>query len=182
MGDALFVVWRESVEAILVISILYAWLKRNDHDGRGMRALWSGVAAGVVLAVALGWAMVAAQGELSGAALEWFQIAILSVAAGLIVQMVLWMQLHGRGIRHELEHHMAQAVQRSGAFGIAIIAALAVAREGAETVIFLYGIGIEGNSGAGMAGGAALGFLLAAVSTTYWIGVMFAQRRFARHE
>ncbi|OGB07218.1 MAG: FTR1 family iron permease [Burkholderiales bacterium RIFCSPHIGHO2_12_FULL_61_11] len=164
MGNALFVVWRESVEAILVIGILYAWLKRNDSDGTGLRALWGGVAAGIGLAAALGWAMVAAQGELSGAALEWFQIAILFVASGLIVQMVPWMQSQGRRMKHNLERDMAQAVQRAGTLGIAIVAALAVAREGAETVVFLYGMGMEDNPGAGMASGAALGFLLAVLT------------------
>lgn len=167
MGNALFIVWRESVEAILVIAILYSWLKRNDSDGRGLRALWVGIAVGVGLAGALGWSMFAAQDELSGAALEWFQIAILFVASGLIVQMVLWMQSHGRHIKQSLERDMAHAVQRSGAIGIATIAALAVAREGAETIIFLYGIGQDENAGAGMAGGAALGFLLALL--TAWV-------------
>jgi len=55
-------------------------------------------------------------------------------------------------------------MQRSGAFGIAAVAALAVAREGAETVIFLYGMGLEDNAGARLASGAALGLLLAALT------------------
>lgn len=164
MGNAIFIVWRESIEAMLVVGILYAWLKRNDRDGRGMRALWVGVIAGIALAAALGWAMLKAQGEMSGIALEWFQIGILLTAAGLIVQMVLWMQKHGHEMKHNLERDMAQAVKRSGRFGIAAVATLAVAREGAETVIFLYGMGLEDNAGAGLAGGAALGFLLAALT------------------
>lgn len=164
MGNALFIVWRESVEAMLVIGILYAWLKRNDGDGNGRRALWAGVASGIGLAAALGWGMVSAQGEMSGLALEWFQIGMLFAAAGLIVQMVLWMQKHGRRMKHNLERDMAEAAQRSGAFGIAAVAALAVAREGAETVIFLYGMGLEDNAGVRLTSGAALGFLLAALT------------------
>ena len=34
MGQVLFVVWRESVEALLVVGILYAWLKNGDADAR----------------------------------------------------------------------------------------------------------------------------------------------------
>lgn len=161
MGNALFIVWRESVEAMLVVGVLYAWIRRSDSARAGVHALWLGVLAGIALAGLLGWSMVAVQGELSGAALEWFQIAILFVAAGLIVQMVLWMQQHGRHMKHTLEREMARAAERSGAFGIAAVAALAIAREGAETVIFLYGMGMEQQGGAGLALGAGLGFALA---------------------
>ena len=50
MGQVLFIVWRESVEALLVVGILYAWLKNGDADAsRGIPYLWAGVAAGSVL-------------------------------------------------------------------------------------------------------------------------------------
>lgn len=178
MGNSLFIVWRESVEAMLVISILYTWLKRNDANGKGLRALWTGVAAGIGLAGALGWAMMAAQSELAGEALEWFQIAILFVAGGLIAQMVLWMQKHGREMKQGLERELAHAAQRAGSVGIATVAALALAREGAETVIFLYGMGMEENGAADVATGAILGFTLAAV--TAWVlnrGLLFLSYR-----
>lgn len=161
MGNALFVVWRESVEAMLVIGILYAWLKRNPVSG-GLRALYSGVGAGIALALLLGWAMLAAQGELSGQALEWFQTGILFVAAALITQMVLWMARHGREMKGQLEAGLARAADRGSWIGIATVSALAIAREGAETVIFLYGLGLEQDSVASLAIGALAGFALAA--------------------
>lgn len=164
MGNSLFIVWRESVEAMLVIGILYAWLKRNDGDGSGRRALWTGIAVGIGLAALLGWGMMAAQSELAGEALEWFQTAILFIAAALIAQMVFWMQKHGRKMKQGLERDLAHAAQRSGAIGIAGVAALALAREGAETVIFLYGIGVEQNGAMSLALGAVLGVLLAGLT------------------
>ena len=33
MGNAFFVVWRESLEAFLIAGILYAWLKANADSG-----------------------------------------------------------------------------------------------------------------------------------------------------
>ncbi len=89
MGNAFFVVWRESLEAFLIAGILYAWLKANDDSGRGRRALFLGLAAGVGLALLLGWALLTVQDELTGEALEIFQTVTLFVAAGLITQMVL---------------------------------------------------------------------------------------------
>lgn len=182
MGNALFVVWRESIEAMLVIGILHAWLRRNGGTGPGLRALWGGVVAGIALALALGWAMLGVQDELSGEALEWFQTAILFVAAGLIVQMVLWMQQHGRNMKQSLEQDLSRAAASSGAWGVAAVAALAIAREGAETVIFLYGMGLENPGSGELASGAALGLLLA--FATAWAvnrGLRFLDyRRFFR--
>lgn len=178
MANVLFVVWRESVEAMLVIGILFAWLRRQDDYPRGVRALWCGIGAGVALAAALGWAMVSAQDELSGEALEWFQVAILLGAAALIVQMVLWMRKNGRGMQQRLEQDLSQAVQRNGARGVAIVAALAVAREGAETVVFLYGMGLDQHADGSLAGAAVLGFALAGL--TAWAvsrGLRFLQYR-----
>lgn len=167
MGNALFVVWRESVEAMLIVGILHAWLAQNDSGRDRVRALWLGVAAGIGLALALGWAMLTAQGQLAGETLEWFQTAIVFIAAGLITQMVFWMQTHGREMKQSLERDVARAAERSGSFGIAAIAALAIAREGAETVIFLYGMGLEDNSGAALMIGGTTGLLLAAA--TAWV-------------
>jgi len=164
LGSTLFIVWRESVEAMLVVGILHSWLKFNEAGRAGLRALWLGVAAGIGLAGALGRAMVAAQGELSGQALEWFQIGMLLVAAALIVQMVLWMRRHGAGMGQNLHQNLAIAVQRSGLLGIAIVAALAIAREGAEAAVFLYGASLEPGGTASLVSGAALGFALAGLT------------------
>lgn len=165
MGNALFIVWRESLEALLIVGILYAWLKQNDPEG-GLRALWIGVATGIGAALALAWAMVAVQDELSGQMLEWFQIGIVLLAAGLITQMVLWMQKYGRHMKRSLESNIARARERSGHIGIIVITTLAIAREGAETVVFLYGIGQEGDFSSLLLGG-GLGLLLA--FATSWL-------------
>ena len=144
MGNAFFVVLRESLEAFLIAGILFAWLQANDSSGRGKHALYAGLMAGVGLAIVLGWALIGVQDELTGNALEAFQIGMLVVAAGLIAQMVLWMRKHGRQIKVRLHADLSQAAEHSGYFGVAVVAALAVAREGAETVIFLYGLSQEG--------------------------------------
>lgn len=163
MGNALFVVWRESLEAFLIIGILAAWLGANGHGKSGKRALALGIGGGIVIALALGWGLVAVQDELAGEALEVFQTAMLLIAAGLIAQMVLWMRRHGRGMRAQIEAELAAARTRAGLGGVAVIAALAVAREGAETAIFLYGLAQEGSL-SDLFIGAAAGFAAAAAT------------------
>lgn len=173
MASAFFVVWRESLEAFLIAGILFAWLKVNDDAGNGRKALFAGLAAGVVLALALGWALVTVQDELTGQALDVFQTATLLIAAGLITQMVLWMRRHGRGIKARLHADLSAAAERSGYLGVAIVAALAVAREGAETVIFLYGMA-QGGDLPRLLTGAVAGFAGAAL--TAWLAAKSLSR------
>jgi high-affinity iron transporter len=48
-GQIIFVIWRESVEPLLVVGILHAWLSRQTDPATvtvGRRYLWSGVLAG----------------------------------------------------------------------------------------------------------------------------------------
>ena len=147
MGQVLFIVWRESVEALLVVGILYAWLKNGDADARrGIPYLWAGVVAGLLAAVALGAALVGFTEELSGDAQDYFQTGMVLVACVLIVQMVLWMKQHGRSMKRDMEASLQKSKQDANWWGVTLLVALAIAREGSETVIFLYGLGF-GQSG-----------------------------------
>lgn len=172
MWNALIVVWRESLEAMLVVGVLLSWIARQADPAPLRRGLWAGVATGLALAGALAYAAFAAQDEFAGAALERFQLAMVLVAAALILHMVLWMHEHGRTLKRELERQAAQAAARAGLgalASIAAVAALAVAREGGETVVFLYGLAMDDTPGATtrLISGAAGGLALAAA--TAWI-------------
>jgi high-affinity iron transporter len=148
MGNALFIVWRESTEAMLVVGILYAWLTKHPDVRRGMRYLWGGVAAGVGLALVLAAVMLGLSRLLSDQALEYFQLAITIVASGLIVQMVFWMRQHGRTFKRELETDMQKNATSANWWGLLVVVALAVGRESSEAVVFLYGLGAQ-NEGTG---------------------------------
>ena len=146
MGNALFIVWRESAEAMLVVGILYAWLKKHPDVTRGMRYLWGGVATGVGLALALAAVMLGIARLLSDRGLEYFQLGMMLAAAGLIVQMVFWMRRHGRTLKRELEENMQKNATVANWWGLLAVVALAVGRESAETVVFLYGLGVQEES------------------------------------
>src|SRR5206468_7627384 len=143
MGNALFIVWRESAEAMLVVGILYAWLKRRPDARIGLRYLWGGVAAGVGLALALAIVMLGVASVLSDEGLEYFQLAMMLIAAALIVQMVFWMRRHGRTFKKELEAGMQEKAAAANWWGMLAVVAIAVGRESAETVVFLYGLSAE---------------------------------------
>ncbi|HEV2218978.1 MAG TPA: FTR1 family protein [Casimicrobiaceae bacterium] len=167
MGNALFIVWRESAEAMLVVGILYAWLKQRPDAATGMRFLWGGVAAGAGLALVLALIMLGIASSLSGNALDYFQVAIMLVAAALIVQMVFWMRRHGRTFKKDLEANMADNVRKANWWGLLVVVALAVGRESAEAVVFLYGLGAEKNGIANLPIVLVLG--IGAAFATFWL-------------
>ncbi|MCM2548417.1 FTR1 family iron permease [Burkholderia glumae] len=185
MGQIIFIVWRESVEALLVVGILYAWLSNGDAQARrGLPYLWVGVAAGLLLAVGLGAALVGFTEVLSGDAQDYFQTAMVLVACVLIVQMVIWMKRHGRTLKREMEQSLQETTKTANWWGVAVLVALAIAREGSETVIFLYGLGFgqTGHVGGVQVVAVLIGFALALL--TFYVlqlgGKVFSWRLFFR--
>lgn len=169
LGNIVFIVWRESVEALLVVGILSAWLSsRADVDARhvGRRFLWAGVASGIVGAIGLAWALTVFDDVLSEEARSVFQVAMVLVAAALIVQMVVWMRRNGRTLRRDMETALSGAADRRSWWGVFVLAAIAVLREGSETVIFLWGslTGLSATSAVGPVAAAAIGFVAAVAS------------------
>lgn len=162
-AQVVFIVWRESLEALLVVGILHAWLAHQGAGPGALRPLWGGVAAGVGLAVALSVVLLRFGEALPPEGQEYFQIGLTLVAAVLIVQMVFWMRAQGGGLRRGLEQGLSAAVQSGSRWGVFAIAMIAVAREGAETVVFLYGV-TAGGGGGEVAAGIALALMLAAAS------------------
>ncbi len=165
MGQVLFIVWRESVEALLVVGILNAWMNQNPEGRAGKPWLWAGVGLGLALAVGLAMALFSASSLMAGSQ-DVFQVVMEFMASGLIVQMVLWMREHGRTLKKELEAGLADNARQANWWGVTILAAIAIAREGSETVIFLYGMlgSADGDTLWRMSGAAALGLALAGLT------------------
>ncbi|MGZ3688763.1 MAG: FTR1 family protein [Bdellovibrionota bacterium] len=161
MGNVFFIVWRESLEAVLVVGILLSFVSKTASASQARRAVWAGVPAGLALSLILGLITMRVQDALSGRALDLFQASTFLVSAALMTQMVFWMNRHGRAMKANLETGLTRAMTRSGLWGAAIVAMLAVAREGSETVVYLYSLLLENHAGAGFYGAAGLGIALA---------------------
>lgn len=169
LGNIVFIIWRESVEALLVVGILNAWL-RNQADGLGLgRArlfLWAGVAAGLALACLFAGVLIGFGDALPDEAQQAYQTVAVLIAAALIIQMVFWMRRHGRTLKRDLHEALSSAARRSRWWGVFVLAMIAVAREGSETAVFLYGTLVTGTGqGAGAELLAVLAGLGAAVAS-----------------
>ena len=140
------------------------WLSGKDlaqtvRDGLKARLIQEGLRPRLAVLLALG--MLGLMQVLAGEALDYFQFGMMLAAAALITQMVFWMRRHGRSLQSELHRGLERAVGRGNWWGVLLVVALAVGRESAETVVFLYGFGFESHSAAEWLAVVLLGVLLA---------------------
>ena len=157
---------REGLEAALIVAILVAYLVKTSN-GHALQRLWIGVGAAIVLSVGLGLALTFVSEELSEEAAEAFAGITSLLAVALITWMIFWMATNARHIKAHLHGEMDRALQTS-TVAVAMVAFLAVIREGLETAIFLWaGIRSSGEAttaviGAilGLATAVVLGFLM----------------------
>src|SRR2546429_3817905 len=75
--------WRESLEAALIVGILLTYLARSGERA-GMRYVWAGALGAVVAAVAMGVASNGAAARLGPDAQEVLQAVVLLLAAGVL--------------------------------------------------------------------------------------------------
>jgi high-affinity iron transporter len=172
MLSALLIVFREVIEAGLIVGIVLA--ATTGVPGRE-RAVGLGVLAGV-----LGACLVAAfAGELAGlfqgSGQEFFNAGILLLAVAMLTWHNVWMASHGREMARELKAagHQVKTGERT-LTALSIVVGVAVLREGSEVVLFLYGIAAQGGtSAAGMVAGGSLGLVGGAlVSALMYFGLL----------
>jgi high-affinity iron transporter len=172
MLASLIIVFREVFEAGLIVGIVLAATR-----GVPRRAFFiaGGVAAGLLGAgVLAGFAGVLSD-SLAGRGQEVFNAAILAVAVVMLGWHNLWMASHGRALAGEMKA-MGQAVAGGdkSLVAMAVVVAIAVLREGAEVVLFLYGIAAATTEGwLALLLGGLLGVVLgAAVSFLLYLGLL----------
>lgn len=137
MSSASFLIaLREGFEAALIVAIVLAFVKRSSRPDMA-RAVWLGTFAAIALAAAVGVILHLTIDGLEGEARTRTFAAICIAAAALLTWMIFWMRKNSRHLKRELEGKAGAAVMESSAIGLAMVAFLAVAREGLETALFL---------------------------------------------
>lgn len=178
------IVFRETLEAALFVGIVAA--ATRGLLGRG-RWLGAGVAAGVLGALALALLADRIAALADGLGQDLVNVGILGLALAMLVWHCIWGQQHGREAAQDARR--LGSTVRQGSRGPAVLAlacALAVLREGAETVLFVLGVtgtadaavgpnapllGILAGLASGAAVGAAIYFGLSRVPTRRLFGV-----------
>jgi high-affinity iron transporter len=179
--QSFLIILREGFEAILVIGTVVAFLIKTGHRER-LRSIWLGIVLGLVASLAtavvlktLLAAMPASREIVEGTTMLIAVVVLFSVSYWLIskVEAAKWQKFIREKVTSALEH--------GGGKALALVAFLAVYREGAETALFYQALFNEGpNVGLPLALGIVVGFGALAVIFTlfYRYGVKIPMRPF----
>ncbi|GAA4845753.1 iron uptake transporter permease EfeU [Saccharopolyspora rosea] len=135
VGNALIGL-REGLEAVLVVSILVAFLVRSGRKW-ALRLVWTGVAAAVALSVGVGALLTYTSATMSFEKQEMFGGGMSILAVAFVTSMIFWMRSAARGLAAQLRGQLDEALQL-GNWSVITVAFLAVAREGLETAVFFF--------------------------------------------
>jgi high-affinity iron transporter len=157
VGATFVVVLREGFEAALLLGIVYAYLTQLGHP-ESRRYVTLGGALALVASIAMGVAVTRLSGPLLDFGPDAVAIGVMFVAVALLTWHGWWMGRHAREVRGDVQRRIDDAHTTQRLWMVGLIAFTGVFREGAETVLFLWGLmaQLEELSGwAALAGGAA---------------------------
>lgn len=156
MAASFLLVFREALEAALVVGIILGYLKRTGREAL-YRYVWIGVGAGIVGSVAGAFIFQFFSGGFEGRAEELFEAITMLAGAALITSAIAWLARASR--RAEVERAVEARLSGTGRIGLALLAAVSVLREGIELVLFLAAARL--GAGAASLVGSLLGFAAA---------------------
>jgi high-affinity iron transporter len=172
MLQTLIIVFREVLEAGLIIGIVLAATEGVAHRGRWIAA---GIAGGVAGAALLAGFAGALSNAFSGTGQELFNATVLLIAVVMLGVHITWMASHGRQMAQEMKAMGRAVVEGDRSLtAMALVVGVAVLREGSEVVLFLFGIATSTPEGAApmLIGGAAGVLAGAAVSWILYRGLV----------
>lgn len=159
MGAAFLITLREGLEIAIVLAILISYLVKTGR-GHEVGAVWRGAAIAAGICLVAGIAIQIAVGGLHGRVEKGVEAAIALAAASVLTWMIFWMREHARTMGAELRRQVAEATT---AGALALIAFVAVLREGLETVLFLLSAETTSSSGSSVVVGGLLGLAVSVV-------------------
>ena len=168
MGATFVVTLREGFEAALLLGIVYAYLAQTDLR-RYHSWVTTGAVLGLLASILLGVVVSFISGPLLDVGPDLIAAGVMLLAVVMLTWHAWWMQQHARAMSGQVHRQIDEARATGRLSVLAVIAFTAVFREGAETVLFLWGLmtqvsiggaaGLIGATG-GVAGAGILGWLI----------------------
>jgi high-affinity iron transporter len=160
--DAFVVTFREGIEAVVVIGITVAFLRKSGRAGSA-RPIFFGAGTAVVFSAAVALVLQAVGVNADSPVVEGILHLVAAVA---VLTMVIWMLRTGRRMKEGIESKVGgmlgrERSDRAIGFALFAFAFLMVAREGVETVLFLTALAIGRASNAFLLLGALAGLAFA---------------------
>ena len=174
------IMFREGLEAALIVSLIASYLKRTQRS-QWLGVVWIGVILAAALCLGLGIFINETTGEFPQKQQELFEGLVAVVAVCILTYMVFWMRKVSRSVKTHLEGAIDNALSAGKGQGWALVAMVffAVAREGLESVFFLLAA-FQQDVGVQAPIGAVLGLVCAILvgMIIYWGGIKLHLAKF----
>jgi high-affinity iron transporter len=161
VGSSILITLREGLEIALVLAIIVAYLRKTGREDR-LAVVGLGSLVAAVTCIATGFLFHQIVGEFEGRWEQAIEGVLAFGAVAVLTWMIFWMRAHARGIASDLHAKIDRALAQSPMW-LAVVAFVAVAREGFETVLFLLGAETASASGPEVVIGGVIGLVIAAV-------------------
>lgn len=162
---------REGVEAALVVGIVLAALTKSRKAELVPWVYWgilAGVGGSLLTGKLLSWGLRragAVNPQLQPILEPLLKSGLCIVAIAMLSWMLIWMTQQSKSLKGEIENSLTSSLQTSAAgWGVFVLVAIAILREGFETVLFIFA-NAQQNSAAlgvvcGLSGAVGIGFAL----------------------
>lgn len=129
------ITFRESLEAALIVGIIYAVLDKNSlHHLK--KSLWISVTAAVIVSALLGIVLYGVLENAPEGTRELLEGVFMYITAALLFYVIFWMS-KTLSSREAITHQTNTAAANNGKWGIFLLVFFAIVREGFETALFL---------------------------------------------
>lgn len=171
------IVFREIIEIALILTIVLA--ATNGLPGR-LKLIVAGLGLGVLGSVIIAFFTDRISQAIDGVGQEIFNAAIMFIAVGFLSWTIIWMKTHGRQMAQDIKDLGKSVMEGNKSIYVIVgVVALATFREGAEIVLFTYGMHASGTfTITQIATGAIIGALGGAVvGTALYLGLLKAAQK-----
>ncbi|MBI73080.1 MAG: hypothetical protein CMG61_06750 [Candidatus Marinimicrobia bacterium] len=170
----LIIMFREVLEASLIIGILYTYLNKSGNND-SIKMVWSGVAVAVLASIVIALIFGKLAIGLKDSEAKIFEGVVMIIASIVLTTMIIWMA-RNKNISEDLKNKAKEAISSGFKYGIFTLAFVAVFREGVEIILLLWGAGKDGINVVSSVIGALLG--LAGGYAIFVQGVKFPLKQF----
>ncbi|HEY8483619.1 MAG TPA: FTR1 family protein [Longimicrobiales bacterium] len=147
------VIFREGLEAVLLVGAILAYLRANGADRRYQRQVHTGVVLAILASLAT-WVAARTLIPISGASRELVEGITGLIAVGVLLYVSHWIfqKVYLHDWKEYLREHAGRAITTGSALAMAGLAFAAVYREGFETVLFYQALLFDSGPNAVLAG------------------------------
>ena len=138
----LIIMFREVLEASLIIGILYTYLNKSGNND-SIKMVWSGVIVAVLSSIIIALIFGKLAIGLKDSEAKIFEGVVMIIASIVLTTMIIWMA-RNKNISEDLKNKAKEAISSGFKYGIFTLAFVAVFREGVEIILLLWGAGKDG--------------------------------------